>query len=79
MQFQFIIFQDYMKPPFYETTVTHGSLVNQLFNEYLAEVPANLNCLFYKLVNTTSTPIECNCTLGNLDFVNIYVSALFLN
>ena len=32
--------------------------MNQLFNEWLAELPTILDSLFHKVVNTTSTPIR---------------------
>ena len=33
------------------------SFTDQLYNEYLVELPANLDSLFHKINNTTSTPI----------------------
>ena len=36
---------------------TNGSLVDQLFNKWLVELPAILNSSLHKVVNTTSTPI----------------------
>ena len=38
----------------HECTVTHGSLLDQLFNEWLAAFPAILDSLFHKVVNTTN-------------------------
>ena len=39
----------------HKSKVTQGSSVDQLFN--LVELPAILDSLFHKIVNTTSTPI----------------------
>ena len=38
----------------HKSTVTYGSSVDQLFNEQLVELPAILDSLFHKVVNTTS-------------------------